>query len=206
MDREDEGVEDDPALNHHFIYNDLEECYICVHCNTSYHDEYEDGDDGYKPYDENATYEHYDYDEGETPEFVNIEWAADYSTCTAQLKCAERYCDAAISDTVDCTVKDETIDGSDGNAYRVCTATYMGNVVDKKYPDGKPAYTPGDVNDDGKIDSIDAIIVLRHVAKWDDYKEINELAADVDRNGEVDSIDAIILLRYVAKWDGVELK
>ena len=192
--------ENDLALNHHYIDNEREECDVCVHCNTSYHDEYDEDDDGYKPYDKNATYEHYDYDEGETPEFVNIEWAADYSACTAQLKCAERYCDAAISDTVDCTVKDETIDGSDGNAYRVCTATYMGNVVDKQYPNGKPAYTLGDVNDDGGINLKDVVLLSRYVAEWENI-EVNEMAADVNEDGNINMKDMVLLSRYVAEWD-----
>ncbi|MCF2595151.1 dockerin type I domain-containing protein [Pseudoflavonifractor phocaeensis] len=191
--------ENDLAQNHHYIDNELEECYVCVHCNTSYHEEYEDGDDGYKPYDKDATYEHYDYDEGETPEFVNIEWAADYSTCTAQLKCAERYCDAAIYDTFNCTVKDEEIAGSDGNTYRVCTATYMGNVVDKQYPNGKPAYTLGDVNDDGEIKLKDVVLLRQYYAGGD--VTVNELAADVNGDGSVTLKDVVLLRQYYAGWD-----
>lgn len=191
--------EEDPALNHHFIENEREDCYVCVHCNDSYHDEYPEDYDGYEPKDEDATYEHYDYDESETPEFVNIEWAADYSACTAQLKCAERYCDAAISDTVDCTVKAEAIDGSDGNTYRVFTATYMGNVVDKQYPDGKPAYTLGDVNDDGEINLKDVVLLRQYYAGGD--VTVNELAADVNGDGAVTLKDVVRLRQYYAGWD-----
>ena len=192
--------EEDPALNHHFIKNEREDCYVCVHCNDSWHEEYPEDYDGFEPKDENATYEHYDYDEGETPEFVNIEWAADYSACTAQLKCAERYCDAAISDTVDCTVKDETIDGSDGNTYRVFTATDdMGNVVDKQYPDGKPAYTLGDVNDDGGINLKDVVLLRQYYAGGD--VTVNELAADVNGDGAVTLKDVVLLRQYYAGWD-----
>lgn len=196
--------EEDPAQNHHFIKNEREGCYVCVHCNDSWHEEYPKDYDGYEPKDLDATYKHYDYDEGETPEFVNIEWAADYSTCTAQLKCAERYCDAAISDTVDCTVKAKTIDGSDGNTYRVFTATYMGNVVDKQYPDGKPAYTLGDVNDDGEIDVYDLAKLRKYVADSDSVK-IDLLAADVNGDGEVDVYDLAKLRKYVADPDSVVL-
>lgn len=196
--------ENDLALNHHYIKNEREGCYVCVHCNDSYHEEYPEDYKGYEKRDENATYDHYDYGEGETPEFVNIEWAEDYSTCTAQLKCAERYCDAAISDTVDCTVKAETIDGSDGNTYRVFTATYMGNVVDKQYPDGKPAYTLGDVNDDGEIDVYDLAKLRKYVADSDSVK-IDLLAADVNGDGEVDVYDLAKLRKYVADPDSVVL-
>ena len=193
--------ESDLALNHHYIYNDLEECYICTHCNDSWHKLAEDDED-YEPLPEGATEGHYDYGEGETPVFVNIEWAKDFSTCTAQIKCAERHCDAAIYDTVSCTVKSETIHGSDDKDYRVFTATYMGNVVDKQYPDGELPYKPGDVNDDGEVNGKDVIRLTQYIAEWD--VEINLAAADVNGDGTVDGKDLIRLTQYVAEWD-VEL-
>ncbi len=66
-------------------------------------------------------------------------------------------------------------------------------------------YIPGDVDNNGDVNIIDAIMLRRYVAEWDGI-EINELAADVDRNGDINIIDAIILRRYVAEWDGVILK
>ena len=183
-------------------------CHICIHCNDSYHKEYPEDYDGYEPEDPDATYDHYEEHEDGTHEFTDIVWDKDnYSWCKAKIKCAERYCDHLWSDEeLECDVEESSLTDSEGKTYRVFTATYNGELVAKEYPDGKPPYTPGDVDRDGEIKQKDAIILLRHLAKWDGYEDIDELAADVDRDGEVKQKDAIILLRYLAKWDGVELK
>lgn len=59
----------------------------------------------------------------------------------------------------------------------------------------EPAYTLGDVNDDGEIDSLDAAAVLKYDAGI--LAEISE-AADVNGDGEVDSLDAAAILKYDA--------
>ncbi len=64
--------------------------------------------------------------------------------------------------------------------------------------DGKPAYARGDVDRDGRIDSDDAVYLLRHVLFPSEYVIENETAsADVTRDGKVDSDDAVYLLRHV---------
>ena len=59
--------------------------------------------------------------------------------------------------------------------------------------------TPGDVNDDGKIDSTDARLTLQYAVKKIDEHALNLSAADVDGNGRADSTDARLILQYAVK-------
>lgn len=61
---------------------------------------------------------------------------------------------------------------------------------------------PGDVNEDGEVDSMDSLLLDRYLADWGN--SINMSNADVNADGEVDSMDALLLDRYLADWD-VEL-
>lgn len=58
---------------------------------------------------------------------------------------------------------------------------------------------PGDVNDDGEVDPMDALLLDRYLADWD--VTINLSNADVNGDGEVDPMDALTLDRYLADWD-----
>lgn len=60
-------------------------------------------------------------------------------------------------------------------------------------------YKLGDIDSNGKITSVDAVILKRWLAKWN--ISINESAADIDGNGKVTSADAVLLSRYLAKWN-----
>ena len=64
----------------------------------------------------------------------------------------------------------------------------------------------GDINGDGKVNSIDRTFLSRHIAKWEGYEaeNINIKAADLNRDGKVNSLDRTILSRYIAKWNGYE--
>ena len=66
------------------------------------------------------------------------------------------------------------------------------------------AYKIGDVNDDGKVNAQDRLILSRYIAKWDGYEEriVDMRAADVNCDGKVNAQDRLILSRYIAKWDG----
>ena len=60
-------------------------------------------------------------------------------------------------------------------------------------------YTLGDVDNNGKIQAVDALAVLRHVAKIETLDDTASLAADVDCDGKVKAVDALAILSYVAK-------
>ncbi len=60
-------------------------------------------------------------------------------------------------------------------------------------------YTLGDVDNNGKIQAVDALAVLRHVAKIETLDDTASLAADVDCDGKVKAVDALAILRYMAK-------
>ena len=60
-------------------------------------------------------------------------------------------------------------------------------------------HVPGDVNEDGEVDSMDSLLLDRYLADWGN--SINMSNADVNADGEVDSMDALLLDRYLADWD-----
>jgi hypothetical protein len=58
----------------------------------------------------------------------------------------------------------------------------------------------GDVNDDGRVDSIDDLLVLQYIA--DLLHDVrNPPSADVNRDGRVDARDALLILQYIAGLD-----
>lgn len=57
----------------------------------------------------------------------------------------------------------------------------------------------GDVNNDGKVDVSDRVVLARWLAKWN--VEIHEKAADIDGNKTVNTTDSVLLARHLAKWD-----
>lgn len=54
----------------------------------------------------------------------------------------------------------------------------------------------GDVDNDGNINSNDALAVLRYEVQISLTTQFNEAAADVDHNRKIDSSDALAILRY----------
>lgn len=61
----------------------------------------------------------------------------------------------------------------------------------------------GDANGDDAINMLDASLVLKHVAEWDNL-EIDLEAADANGDGVVDIRDASLILKYVAGWNDIE--
>ena len=64
----------------------------------------------------------------------------------------------------------------------------------------------GDVNNDGKINGEDRLILTRTLAGWEEYpiESIDMEAADVNQDGKVNTLDRRILSRYLAGWAGYE--
>ena len=65
--------------------------------------------------------------------------------------------------------------------------------------DELPTFTLGDVNEDDKVDFLDAIMVLRHDAEIIQLTDNQMNAAEVNKDGKVDFLDAITILRYDAE-------
>jgi hypothetical protein len=68
-------------------------------------------------------------------------------------------------------------------------------------PTGTPTATLakplGDVNDDGLVNSVDALLIVQFDAGLLDHLA-NAPSADVNLNGIVNSVDAALVLQYVA--------
>ena len=86
-------------------------------------------------------------------------------------------------------------DGTDWDTIRVI-------VVDSDAEEPEPAATTGDVNGDGKVNGIDAIVLRQYLASWD--VQLSLEAADVNGDDKVNGLDAILLRQYLAGWN-VEL-
>lgn len=60
------------------------------------------------------------------------------------------------------------------------------------------AYTLGDVDESGKVNASDALLVLQFAAKLTDLSANQQLAADVDKSGKANASDALMILQYAA--------
>lgn len=58
---------------------------------------------------------------------------------------------------------------------------------------------PGDANDDGQVNIMDALLVLQHDVGW--QVEINQINADVNADDKADIIDALLIMQYDVGWD-----
>ena len=61
-----------------------------------------------------------------------------------------------------------------------------------------PPTSKGDVNGDGEIDEMDAMLASRYSAGMLDLTPDQLAAADVNGDGEVDEMDAMLISRYSA--------
>lgn len=89
---------------------------------------------------------------------------------------------------------------TDGATYNVYVSTNGENgsltkVASFQYGT-KPPYTLGDVDNDGKINSSDALLVLQHSVEILTLKDNALLAADVDKDGRILSSDALLILQH----------
>lgn len=57
----------------------------------------------------------------------------------------------------------------------------------------------GDVNDDGRIDAKDILLLRKYTSKWN--VTLNMDNADCNADGRIDVKDVLLLRKYLAKWD-----
>ena len=55
---------------------------------------------------------------------------------------------------------------------------------------------PGDVNDDGSVDIVDALLIAQHYVGLPIAGVFNEANADVDCSGAIDIVDALLVAQY----------
>ena len=59
----------------------------------------------------------------------------------------------------------------------------------------------GDVNGDGRVNNLDGMVLMRHLAKWPSYPaSMISPGADVNADGRINNLDGMILMRHLAKW------
>lgn len=111
-----------------------------------------------------------------------------------------QYIDQQASDgSISFTLKPKELTaGTSYSVYLSTTSKAVTKVASFQYGE-KPAYTLGDVNDDGNIDAKDAVFVLRYAAKLADLNSQQQLSADVNADGAIDAKDAVKILRYAAE-------
>jgi len=78
-----------------------------------------------------------------------------------------------------------------GAEYTVATVTV--NVTEPE-----PQYTLGDLNNDGTVDNLDSVIILKYDAGLINLTDIQSMAGDVNGDGVVDNLDATKILKYDA--------
>ena len=81
------------------------------------------------------------------------------------------------------------------NVYVSTNSADLTKVASLEYGE-KPKYTLGDVNDDGAIDTLDALWILQCYAKM---RELSKDVADVDHNNKIYTADALRVLQYYAE-------
>lgn len=88
-------------------------------------------------------------------------------------------------------------------AFKNCTA--LSTLTSYEAATEPPVLTriPGDADDDGLVNVMDALAILQYDVGWD--VTINTSNADVDASGTIDVMDALAILQYDVGWD-VELK
>ena len=59
--------------------------------------------------------------------------------------------------------------------------------------------TAGDLDGNGEINAVDAVVLAQILANWD--VEYNATAADCNGDGDVNAMDSVLLAQYLANWD-----
>jgi hypothetical protein len=82
---------------------------------------------------------------------------------------------------------------------------WYATVLGPKLRYGK-TFLKGDINDNGRVDVLDAVILKRYLAGWNGYEEYIVFdSADLTNFGTINVVDAVYLVRSIAGWHGYEL-
>lgn len=100
-----------------------------------------------------------------------------------------------ITDTTEFILFPKQMEPGTYNVYVSTNSKDLKKVASLEYGE-KPKYTLGDVNDDGAIDTLDALWILQCYAKM---RELSKDVADVDHNNKIDTADALRVLQYYAE-------
>lgn len=97
------------------------------------------------------------------------------------------------------TLKPKALKEGTYNIYISTTDKALKKVASFKYGT-KPAYTLGDVNNDGSIDAADALLVLQHAVGQEGRILTGTYfsAADINKDSVVDAVDALLILKRAA--------
>lgn len=102
----------------------------------------------------------------------------------------------ASNGSISFTLKPKELTAGTGySVYLSTTSKAVTKVASFQYGE-KPAYTLGDVNNDGKINSTDALLVLQYAVNTVSLDSAQQMAADVNRDGKINSTDALLILQY----------
>ena len=103
------------------------------------------------------------------------------------------------------TVKLLTAAGAESTG-TVATGNKLGVYVDGTLVATKEIVIYGDVNGDGKVNVLDAIIINRYTINLSSINGVCLVGADVNRDGKVNVLDAIIINRYTIGLSSITQK
>ena len=83
---------------------------------------------------------------------------------------------------------------------RIDTPKTPGYFTAKEEP---AAVMTGDVNNDGSISSIDALLIYRYLNGWENV-DLDTNAVDINGDGDFTISDAVIITRYINGWEGYD--
>ena len=77
--------------------------------------------------------------------------------------------------------------------------TIVTNGSDSSTSDGSTSYTRGDVNSDGKVDSMDMYQIIQHILGKSKLTGNNYKAADTNSDNKIDSMDMYNVIQIILK-------
>ncbi len=113
--------------------------------------------------------------------------------------------DTVTSVVVPSSVTDIAADAFDGSSIVIVADgdSYAASYAEENgidFEDSSAVYVIlGDVNSDGTVNSIDALMALRYSGGLQELSDLQIFTADVDSNGAVNSLDSLAILRYGAR-------